>query len=280
MALRDIHGVFDHRQRPLAFSLLRYSGEGWGGGWCQTNVASARTAPTLTLPRSTGGGDKASLLKHFHAGLCTVVCLLVMLLVPQTHAADVKLQYPPAPKGDQIDDYHGTKVPDPYRWLEDTDSPQTKQWVRAENEVAGAYLAKLPMREKLRARLTAMWNYPKYRAPSREGSRYFFSKNDGLQNQAVLYVQESLTAPPRVLLDPNTLSKDGTVALASLAFSDDGNLMAYGLAAAGSDWHEIRVRNVADGNDTADHIQWVKFSGRELDEGQQGILLLALSATR
>jgi prolyl oligopeptidase len=175
-------------------------------------------------------------------------------------ATGTPLAYPVAKKVDQTDDYHGTKVADPYRWLEDANSPETKAWVDAENKVTQSYLAQIPQREAIRQRLTQLWNYERYSVPYKEGGRYFFSRNDGLQNQSVLYTMKSLSDTPRLLLDPNTLAADGTVALAGAAVSPDGKLLAYSTAASGSDWNEIRVRDVDTGKDLADHIQWVKFS--------------------
>jgi prolyl oligopeptidase len=170
------------------------------------------------------------------------------------------LSYPVAKKVDQTDDYHGTRVADPYRWLEDANSAETKAWVDAENKVTQSWLAQIPQREAIRQRLTQLWNYERYSVPYKEGGRYFFSRNDGLQNQAVLYTMKSLSDTPRMLLDPNTLALDGTVALAGMAVSPDGKLLAYSTAASGSDWNEIRVRDVDTGKDLEDHIQWVKFS--------------------
>ena len=170
-------------------------------------------------------------------------------------------EYPPARKSDVVGDYHGTKVPDPYRWLEDPDSPETRVWIEAENRVTARYLAQIPQRDAIRKRLTELWNYPKYGAPFHKAGRYFFFKNDGLQNQSVLYKQASLTADPETLLDPNLLSDDGTVAISTLAVSEDGRLIAYGTSASGSDWEEFRVRDVATARDLADHLKWIKFSG-------------------
>ncbi|MGB9109632.1 MAG: prolyl oligopeptidase family serine peptidase [Telluria sp.] len=175
-------------------------------------------------------------------------------------ASGTPLSYPVAKKVDQTDNYHGTAVADPYRWLEDANSADTKAWVEAENKVTQAYLAQIPQRDAIRQRLTALWNYERYSVPYKEGGRYFFSRNDGLQNQAVLYTMKSLKDSPRLLLDPNTLAADGTVALAGTAVSPDGKLLAYSTAASGSDWNEIRVRDVDSGKDLEDHIQWVKFS--------------------
>lgn len=181
-----------------------------------------------------------------------------------------KLAYPPTRKMDLAEDYHGTSVADPYRWLEDDRAPETEAWVKAQNAVTMPFLQAIPAREKIKARLTKLWDYEKYGLPAREGNRYFYSKNDGLQNQAVLYVADALDAPPRVLLDPNALSKDGTVALSGSAITEDGSLMAYGLAKAGSDWVEWRVKDVATGNDLPDLIQWVKFSGASWTKDKQG----------
>ena len=175
--------------------------------------------------------------------------------------AKQRIQYPPTARVDQVDDYHGTKVVDPYRWLEDTDAPQTRQWIEQQNKLTFDYLKGLPMREKLRARLTELWNYPRYGLPRQEGGRYFFTKNSGLQNQAVLYVQPSLKGEPRELLDPNALSKDGTVSLSRVSPSHDGRLLGYGLSSGGSDWVELRVRDVEGARDMPqDVVKWAKFS--------------------
>ncbi|HQR46885.1 MAG TPA: prolyl oligopeptidase family serine peptidase [Thermoanaerobaculia bacterium] len=160
-----------------------------------------------------------------------------------------------------MDDYHGRQIADPYRPLENPDAPETREWIEAENRLTESWLATVPERPKLRERLTRLWNYERYSAPFREGGLYFFEKNDGLQSQAVLYVLPKLDGTPRVLLDPNALSKDGTVALSGYAVSRDGKHLAYGLAAAGSDWNEWRVLDVATGKETGDVLKWVKFSG-------------------
>src|SRR5215469_7083399 len=137
-----------------------------------------------------------------------------------------KLDYPKAKLVDQVDDYHGTKVADPYRWLEDTDSADTRAWVEAENKLTFSYLDKIPYRPAIRARLTKLWDYERFDVPEQQSGRYFYQHNNGLQNQNVLLVADSLTAEPRILLDPNTLSSDGTVALSGLAISDDAKLLA------------------------------------------------------
>src|SRR5579872_2490409 len=147
---------------------------------------------------------------------------------------------PPTRREDVVDDYHGVRVADPYRWLEDPDAPDTQAWVAAQNGVTERYLGAVPAREEIRRRLTALWDYPKYSELQQYGGRYFFSKNDGLQNQAVLYVQEGLQGQPRVVIDPNTFSPDGTVALIQKAVSDDGTLLAYGTSSSGSDWQDLK----------------------------------------
>lgn len=172
-----------------------------------------------------------------------------------------RLSYPAARKGEQVDDYHGTKISDPYRWLEDLDSAETRAWVEAENKLTFDYLKQIPERAAIKERLTKLWNYERYDIPFKEGERYFYKKNDGLQNQSVLYTVNTLEGNPRVLLDPNKLSSDGTVALADAAITNDGKLMAYALAASGSDWSEWHVRDVGTGQDLPDVIKWVKFSG-------------------
>src|SRR5947209_19025217 len=171
------------------------------------------------------------------------------------------IQYPPARHSEVVEDYHGTRVPDPYRWLEEPDAPETRAWIEAENRVTESYLAQIPRRATLRQRLTQLWNYPKYGAPFHKAGRFFFFKNDGLQNQSVLYKQASLVADAEVLLDANVLSPDGTVALSTLAVSEDGRLLAYGTSASGSDWEEFHVRDIATARDRSDHLRWIKFSG-------------------
>jgi prolyl oligopeptidase len=180
------------------------------------------------------------------------------------------LKYPEAPRSPTTDDYHGTKVADPYRPLEDPDAPATRAWAQAENEVTFRFLETIPERSSIRRRLTELWDFEKYDPPLREGNRFFFTYNTGLQNQKILYTCESLDDKPRVLLDPNTLSADGTVALAGTKVSEDGRYLAYGIAAAGSDWNDWKVRDVATGKDLPDHLRWIKFSGAEWSPDSQG----------
>jgi prolyl oligopeptidase len=181
-----------------------------------------------------------------------------------------KLAYPDAKKVDHVDDYHGTKIADPYRWLEDLDSDDTHAWVEAENKLTHAYLDEIPARAQIKQRLTKLWNYERYSTPFKEGGRYFYSKNNGLQNQSVLYTTTSLDTEPKVLLDPNTLSSDGTVALSGFRISNDGKLMAYGLAQSGSDWQEWHVRDIESSKDLTDVIKWVKFSGASWSGDSRG----------
>ncbi len=178
--------------------------------------------------------------------------------------------YPAAKKVEQTDDYHGTKVADPFRWLEDVDSADTKAWVVGENKVTFEFLSHLVQRDTIKQRLTELVNYPRYSLPTKEGGHYFYTYNTGLQNQAPLYVKDTLTAEGRVIIDPNTMSKDGTVALALFAPSPDGKWLGYGTAAAGSDWNEFRVRDLATGQDTSDDIHWVKFSGFSWTKDSKG----------
>ena len=168
--------------------------------------------------------------------------------------------YPPTRKSGQVDDYHGTRVEDPYRWLEEVDSPETRAWVEAQNAVTFRFLESIPARPAIHRRLTELWNYERFGVPAHKGNSWFYFRNDGLQNQAVLYRVDALDDPPAVLLDPNLLSPDGTTALGVTAVSEDGSLLAYSLSESGSDWNEIRVREVRSGRDRPDRLRWVKFS--------------------
>jgi prolyl oligopeptidase len=180
---------------------------------------------------------------------------------PTAAEKSLELRYPVARKIEQTDDYFGTVVGDPFRWMEDVDSAELKTWIDAENELTQEYLAKVPMRERMQKRLMELINFERYTAPERRGTRYFYSHNSGLQNQNVLYWQEGLDGEPKVLLDPNTFSEDGTVAISGVGITDDGMLAAYSIADAGSDWVKWHVRNVTTGKDLADVVEWSKFSG-------------------
>ncbi|MCU0410976.1 MAG: prolyl oligopeptidase family serine peptidase [Bacteroidetes bacterium] len=168
--------------------------------------------------------------------------------------------YPKAKTVDVVERYHGTRISDPYRWMEDENAPDLKTWIDAQNALTNAYLGTVAGRNKIQTRLTELWNYPRYSVPYHRGKQFFFSKNDGLQNQSVLYTQTALTGEPRILLDPNTLSSDGTIALSSTSMSKDGSLMAYGLSASGSDWQDVHVRSVVTGMDYRDTLKWCKFA--------------------
>ncbi|MEO8860865.1 MAG: prolyl oligopeptidase family serine peptidase, partial [Ginsengibacter sp.] len=172
-----------------------------------------------------------------------------------------QIKYPDTKKVDQTDDYFGTKVADPYRWLEDDNSAATKEWVEEENKVTHSYLSSIPFRDKVKSKLEQMWNYPKYSSPFKEGVWYYFYKNDGLQNQSILYRQQGLTGKPEVFIDPNTMSKDGTAAIGTPAFSKNKKFAVYLEAQAGSDWQTAHVMNVADKKLLNDEVNYIKFSG-------------------
>ncbi len=182
----------------------------------------------------------------------------------------VPSKYPISRRVDQVDDYHGKLVADPYRWLEDLESEETRQWVTDQNEVTFGYLSGIPDRERIRRRITDLWNYEKFGIPFKEGNRYFYFHNSGLENQSVLYTIADLTDEPRVLLDLNSMSAEGTVAIGAYRPSRDGSLFAYGVTAQGSDWQYIRVRDVASGLDLDDRLDWVRFSNISWDRDNQG----------
>ncbi|MBK8900810.1 MAG: S9 family peptidase [Anaerolineaceae bacterium] len=169
-------------------------------------------------------------------------------------------QYPPAQKGDVVENFHGTAVPDPYRWLENPDDPDTLAWVEAQNELTQNIMAELPVHQQFKERLTTLWNYPKSNVPRRKAERYFVQKNNGLQNQPILYQQETLDAPLQQVLDPNTLSEDGTIALINQSYSKDGRLLAYSLSQSGSDWQTIHVHDLQSGADSPEVLRWAKFT--------------------
>src|SRR5688500_3058457 len=180
-----------------------------------------------------------------------------------------RLSYPATARGSQVDDYHGTRIADPYRWLENTESPETKAWVEAQNRLTFGWLATVPERPALRERLTQVWNYPKHSVPTKTGDRLFFYENSGLLNQSILYVKDG-NRPARVLIDPNTLSTDGTVALSTTAESPNGRFVAYSVSTSGSDWQEFRVRDVETGRDTRDTIKFAKFSDASWTRDNRG----------
>jgi prolyl oligopeptidase len=185
---------------------------------------------------------------------------LLSCMIPSLSLA-AAMQYPDTRKVDVVDELHGTAVPDPYRWLEDDNAEETKAWVTAQNRVTEDFLTTIPQRGEIRKRLADLWNFERTGSPQEFGGKWFFTHNTGLQNQSVLKVSDTLDGEGRLLLDPNTLSEDGTVALANFRPSEDGKLLGYSISRGGSDWNEILVRDVATGKDTGDHLKWVKFSG-------------------
>ena len=188
------------------------------------------------------------------------------------------MPYPRTERTDVTDNYFGTEVPDPYRWLEDDNSEATAAWVKAQNVVTQDYLSQIPFRGAIRERLTELWNYPKEGIPAKHGDAWYYFYNDGLRNQSVLYRTAQPGGEGEVFIDPNTLSKDGTVALSGVTFSKDGKYCAYSVAASGSDWVEIRVMNTADRTLTSDRINWVKFSGAEWAPDSKGFYYSAYDA--
>ncbi|MCK9270190.1 MAG: prolyl oligopeptidase family serine peptidase [Bacteroidales bacterium] len=193
--------------------------------------------------------------------LIYVLFITGVMITQSCQQKDERIKYPETRKSDVVDTLHGQAIADPYRWLENDTSAETGEWVKQQNEVTDGYLSKIPFRNDIKDRLTEIWDYPKYSVPFKKGDRYFYFKNDGMQNQSVLYVQESLDAEPQVLLDPNKLSDDGTVAFAGMDVSKDGKYLAYAIARGGSDWNEIKVMEIDSRNQLDDHLKWVKFSG-------------------
>ncbi|MEZ5365609.1 MAG: prolyl oligopeptidase family serine peptidase [Bryobacterales bacterium] len=195
-------------------------------------------------------------------GRARLVGVSTLIWASVVFAQEAAISYPETRRVEHYDDYHGVKVHDPYRWLEDDvrESPDVRTWVEAENKVTSAYLDRIPQRETIRRRLTKLWDYEKYSSFFKEGGRYYFYKNDGLQNQYVLYVQDALDSQPEVLLDPNTWSEDGTVALGAASFSQDGRYMAYAINKSGSDWQTWKVLDIESRKTLDDEIEWAKFT--------------------
>jgi prolyl oligopeptidase len=211
------------------------------------------------------------------ASVCCLLTAALFVSVPTGRSIDVAaaepaLKYPTTKKVDQVDDHHGTKVADPYRWLEDDvrESKDVAAWVEAQNKVTFGYLEQIPERGYINERITELWNFEKFSAPSKRGGRYYYSHNSGLQNQYVLYVQDSLDGEARVLMDPNTWSDDGTVALAGTAFSDDGNYVAYGVQDAGSDWRTWKIMEINTGRTLDDELQRIKFNSPVWSKDSKG----------
>ena len=187
--------------------------------------------------------------------------------------------YPQALRGGDVDDYHGDRIADPYRWLETTTDPETVSWIKAENELTESFLAAVPARESIRQQLTGLWDYPRAGVPFERGGRWFQSRNPGLAAQPLLYVMDQPGETGRVLLDPNTLAADGTTAVSAVSVSDDGTLLAYATSDGGSDWLMWRVRNVTTGEDLADVIEWSKFSGAAWRSDGSGFFYGAMQPT-
>jgi prolyl oligopeptidase len=187
-----------------------------------------------------------------------------------TPQAPIPGSYPAARREDCYEELHGMRIHDPYRWLEDIDSEETRQWIKAQNSLTATYLSNISVRVTFQRRLTELWNFEKFGVPFRRGERYFYTRNDGLQNQSSLYWLENLEAQPRLLLDPNLLSEDGTISLTGISVSSDGRHLAYGLSASGSDWQEWRIRRVDDNQDLGEVIRWTKFTEPSWDHENEG----------
>jgi len=204
----------------------------------------------------------------------------VPLAVAAPAVAPLPLSYPPAARGSQVDVYHGVKVADPYRWMEDIDSPETRAWVQAEGNLSREYLSAIPGRRAIAERLTQAWNFERWSPPEKYGAYWFYAHNAGLQNQSVLFVTQDPATPARVLIDPNTLSKDGTVALRETSISPDGKLLAYALSEAGSDWQIWHVRDVASGADLPDELHWSKAGGASWRKDDSGFYYTRYAAPK
>jgi prolyl oligopeptidase len=211
--------------------------------------------------------------------LAALPSALLGIAVADAAPGAVELRYPSAVRGEQTDGYHGTLVADPYRWMEEVDAPATRAWVEAEAKLTRDYLAAIPGRDRIAARLKEIWNFERWGAPEKHGAGWFFTHNDGLQNQSVLFMTTDPEAPAQVMLDPNALSADGTVAFKGAGYSDDGKLMAYGLSEAGSDWETWHVREVASGKDLPDQLRWAKFTGASWRRDGSGFYYSGFKAT-
>lgn len=199
-------------------------------------------------------------MKNIYTKLILILLIQYFSISILTNA-QTRIEYPMTKKNNQVDNYFGTEVSDPYRWLEETDSPEVKEWVEQENKITFDYLNNIPFREKIKQRINEIWNYPWYSRPRKTAKNYFFFKNNGLQNQSVLYIQKDLNSEPEVFLDPNTFSEDGTVALGYIIDSKDGNYLAYTVSTSGSDWREVNVMDVATKKKLDDNLKWIKYSG-------------------
>ena len=209
------------------------------------------------------------------------IVVAAAVLVASAHslpAQSTALQYPTTRRVEQVDEYHGSRIADPYRWLEDVTSPDTRGWIDAQNALTRSYLDAIPERPRIHATLRQLWDYPKYAVPTRRNARLFYFENSGLQNQPVYFVRDRDSEEERVLLDPNSLSTDGTVAISTVSPSPDGTLLGYGVSSSGSDWQEFRVRDVRSTRDLADTLRWIKFSGIAWTKDNRGFFYSRFAA--
>jgi prolyl oligopeptidase len=210
----------------------------------------------------------ASLAKAIPYLIMVIAVAALLGFVAMVNAGGYK--YPEAMKVEVTDNYHGKTIADPYRWLEDPDADNTVAWVTKENELTAKYINSYPGRDKIEEWFTEKWNYPRYSLPYKHGTRYFFSKNDGLQNQSVLYMQKSLDGEATEIIDPNKLSEDGTVALSNQSYTKDGTLLAYGLSSSGSDWQDIHIRDIDTGKNFDEVLEWCKFASIAWKDDKSG----------
>jgi len=203
-------------------------------------------------------------MKIYFIGIVIFLGLIIACSVSK------RWSYPEAKKENIVENYHGTMVADPYRWLENPDAPETIKWVEAENKLTKNFINKIKVRKKIEERLTELWNFPKYGIPIKRGTRYFFSKNDGLQNQDIIYMQESLDGEAKIVIDPNKFSEDGTIALSGRTFSENGRYMSYALSKSGSDQQEIFIHDIDTGIDFDEKLKWCKFSNMAWTHNHKG----------
>ncbi|MFN0202838.1 MAG: S9 family peptidase, partial [Bacteroidia bacterium] len=201
-------------------------------------------------------------MRHIFTPLISAsLCLAFLVSACEKKTNDGKMHYPETFRGTVSSNYFGTTVADPYRWLEQENDPEVKNWVLAQNEATQGYLGNIGFRDSIFNRMKEIWNYPKYSVPTKHGAHFFYYKNDGLQNQSILYKQTGLNGKAEVFLDPNKLSKDGTTAISGIYFSNDNKYMTYSVSKAGSDWNEFYTKDVETGEQLKDELKWIKFSG-------------------
>ena len=227
------------------------------------DFCARRNSSSRLIAAGTSSSNALSLTGKIYKVALTLSVVLVAISTSPSIFSQTMLEYPQTKKQNQVDKFFGVEVADPYRWLEDDvrESKEVEKWVNSENEVTFAYIEGLEHRDEIEKRLTELWDYEKYRPPFKEGDKYYYFKNDGLQNQNVLYESDTAAGEGRVLIDPNTWSDDGTVALGSVNFSDDGKYIAYGIQDAGSDWRTWKIMEVATGELLEDELKWIKFGG-------------------